>query len=280
MAVTADSFAGTIGGGIMEHRLISESRKQMQTSAAPSCRAIRQVHDSRAPSDHSGMICAGEQTVVVSLLTQTDLPVLESIRHSFSSGGEGSLVLTELGLSFVAETMGPVLTRDGESFRYQEAVVSHRSFYVVGGGHVGLALSRVMATLDFEVTVLDHRPALETLEENCHAHEKIILGSYDELPVHVREGERSLVAIVSTSFKTDEAALRALVGKRFAYLGVMGSAAKIARIFETLRAEGADEAMLSRVRAPIGLPIGSHTPEEIAISIAAEVIQSSNVLRP
>jgi xanthine dehydrogenase accessory factor len=77
-------------------------------------------------------------------------------------------------------------------------------------------------------------------------------------------------------YRSDLVALRALLRHPVRYLGVMGSAAKIAELLTTLRAEGVSEELLGRVHAPIGLSINSRTPEEIAISIAAELIRERN----
>jgi xanthine dehydrogenase accessory factor len=70
--------------------------------------------------------------------------------------------------------------------------------------------------------------------------------------------------------------MRQLAGRQFKYFGVLGSKAKMASLFKELRADGADPDWLSRIRTPIGLPINSRTPEEIAVSIAAEIISVKN----
>jgi xanthine dehydrogenase accessory factor len=77
-------------------------------------------------------------------------------------------------------------------------------------------------------------------------------------------------------YRTDDIALRALINKKFRYLGVLGSKAKIAKMFSDYKAEGWSEERLSQIHAPIGINIKSQTPEEIAVSIAAEIIKVKN----
>jgi xanthine dehydrogenase accessory factor len=82
--------------------------------------------------------------------------------------------------------------------------------------------------------------------------------------------------VVTTNAKTDELALKQLVGKNLGYLGVMGSSAKIAHLFAALDSGGAEKHHIARIKAPIGASIASHTAEEIAVSIAAELIKTKN----
>jgi xanthine dehydrogenase accessory factor len=146
---------------------------------------------------------------------------------------------------------------------------------IIGGGHVGLALSRVMAGLDFHVRVLDDRAGLATLAANVYAQETHVV-SYRGIGRHVEEGERSYAVIMTYGHLADEKVLAQLAVKKLRYLGLLGSPAKNARIFARLRKKGVTAAQLRKVHAPVGLPIHSHTPEEIAISIAAEIISIKN----
>ena len=92
----------------------------------------------------------------------------------------------------------------------------------------------------------------------------------------VKEGENSYAFIMTPSHLHDETVLRGLLHKDLKYLGMMASKTKVAEIFEKLRKDGVSEALLFRVKSPIGLSIKSKTAEEIAVSIAAEVIQIKN----
>ena len=81
---------------------------------------------------------------------------------------------------------------------------------------------------------------------------------------------------MTLGYRSDEIVIRQLMDKNFRYFGVLGSKAKMATLMKELRAEGFDEVKLTRIHTPIGLPINSHTPEEIAVSIAAEIIAVKN----
>ena len=82
--------------------------------------------------------------------------------------------------------------------------------------------------------------------------------------------------LVSHGYRTDEKILRKLIRKKYKYIGMLGSEAKVMKLFAGLRADGFTKEEIARVHAPIGLPIHSRTPEEIAVSIAAEIIRMKN----
>ncbi len=99
---------------------------------------------------------------------------------------------------------------------------------------------------------------------------------YAESDRHVTEGERSWVVVMTYGHANDAAVLRRLLPLELRYLGLLGSTAKVGQMFAGFRADGINQELLDRVSAPIGVSIGSHTPEEIAISIAAEIIEIRN----
>ena len=140
---------------------------------------------------------------------------------------------------------------------------------------MALALSRVMATLPFRIVVLDNRSDLPTMADNVFAHETHVV-DYGRIADHIAEGERSWVVIMTFGHTHDSIVLESLAGKPLRYLGLMGSTAKVERLFAIMRDGGVPEAHLARISAPVGVSIGSHTPEEIAISIAAEIIKLRN----
>jgi xanthine dehydrogenase accessory factor len=150
--------------------------------------------------------------------------------------------------------------------------------YVAGGGHVGLAVSRVMKSIGFYVIVFDHREDVFTIEQNKYADE-IIITKYEEIGEKVIESERSYVIIVTPIHAGDKLTLKSVINKNLKYIGMMGSARKIKTIFDALRAEGVDENLFKKVHTPIGLEIEAETPEEIAVSIAAEIIKVKNSIQ-
>ena len=188
----------------------------------------------------------------------------------------GILRLTPEGVEFNRGETQPhsFSNRDG-SWEYVGPIGLEDTLYIIGGGHVALALSKVMAALPFRIVVLDNREDLPTMAANRWAHEQQVI-SFDEIGAHVDQGDRSWVAIMTFGHAHDRQVLEGLLGKEFAYLGLMGSKAKVRQMYAAMVADGIPEAALAGVRAPVGMSIGSHTPEEIAISIAAEIISLRN----
>lgn len=277
MTVTAGSMAGSIGGGIMEHKFVELARSRLsETHCTPVLR--RQVHRQDAAADRSGMICSGEQWILIKPLTPSDLPVIGRLKQLLLEQGTGRLWLSAAEGLQVEEQAPPALhytVQLGPDWAYSEKLGFRDRATIVGGGHVALALSRILASLDFDLTVLDDRPGLNTHLLNPFAHYKRTV-AYEQLPQEIPPGPHQYIILMTFGYRSDLVALRALLHHPVRYLGVMGSQAKIAELLATLRAEGVPEEVLTRVHAPIGLPINSRTPEEIAISIAAELIRERN----
>nr|VFK02378.1 MAG: xanthine dehydrogenase accessory factor [Candidatus Kentron sp. H]VFK02447.1 MAG: xanthine dehydrogenase accessory factor [Candidatus Kentron sp. H]VFK05440.1 MAG: xanthine dehydrogenase accessory factor [Candidatus Kentron sp. H] len=288
MAVAADGrLAGTIGGGIVEQRFIWKAREKLESGdSAPLLQ--RQVHDHGhdhgAQTDHSGMICGGEQTVALYPCRRTDLAIIQRIIERLMDPSEnrriGILRLSPSGLSFLpdernSEDHGFRLEAENR-WLYQENIGPIHTAYIIGGGHVGQALARVLAMLDFHIVILDERADLGTLNNNTHADGKVLV-SYGDIERHIPDGERNYAVIMTPNHKADKQVLEQLLDKKLRYLGMMGSARKVDEIFGQLQDEGIPPEKLSGIHAPIGLPIKSHTPAEIAISIAAEMISVSRL---
>lgn len=265
---------GSIGGGIMEHKFTEMARERLQQMEAI-CVVRRQVHDKEVMKDQSGMICSGEQTILLQTIDEGDITVLRSIVNSMENYGNGCLRLSASGMQFLHE----IPDRDfyflpGEGWVYEEKTGYKDKLFIIGAGHCALALSRLMRTMDFYISVFDHRPELETLVRNEYVHEKVLIGDYDELGGLIRsEGVHHYIVVMTQGYRTDDKAMRVLLPMDFRYFGLLGSKAKIAKMMEMYRGEGIAEDWLSKVRAPAGLPIRSQTPEEIAVSIAAEIVK-------
>ena len=143
--------------------------------------------------------------------------------------------------------------------------------YVIGAGHVGFHLARAAEGAGFRVHVVDDREKFANRERFPGAHEIIVSPLAEWL--HTADIPSSaFVAVVTRGHQHDLEGMRALAARDLRYLGLIGSRAKVARIFDALAAEGMPGECLARVRAPIGLDIGAVTPAEIAISILAEMI--------
>ena len=146
---------------------------------------------------------------------------------------------------------------------------------VFGGGHVSLALEKVLKTLDLTLTVVDDRPEFSDKERFSEA-DRVLTMSYEKLS-EVDFGFAPYFIIVTRGHKDDERCLRVCTFcETFAYIGMIGSRGKVAMTFERLAADGISREALEEVHAPIGLKLGGNTPGEIAVSIAAELIQVKN----
>ena len=156
-----------------------------------------------------------------------------------------------------------------------ERLEASPALLVFGGGHVGLALARLGRSLGFEVVVADDREEYARAER-FPAGVKAVRSArdYTVSPEALAPGRERYVAIVTRCWETDLAALRPWLAEgapTTKYLGLIGSGRKIRGVFDRLREEGISEERIRSVHAPIGLEIGAVTPEEIAVSILAEV---------
>jgi xanthine dehydrogenase accessory factor len=270
---------GSLGGGIMEHKFTELARVKLHNGVRE-VTLFKQVHNSTAPSNRSGMICSGEQTNLLYFVTQNEYDSVDAVITCFEEGRQGLLAITPAKIDCLAGNH----STDNISFSqvdenhwcYTQTIGYPNRLYIVGGGHCSLALSRIMSQLDFYVVLVEERPNLKTMNENVFANEKQVVEDYKSLSTHIPPGENHYVAIMTFGYRSDAIALQALEGKQFRYLGVLGSQAKIDKMFMELYGETKSKEKLREIHAPIGLPINSHTPEEVAVSIAAEIIRVKN----
>ena len=278
MAVTIQGeHYGTIGGGAVEYGMVKHAQALLSQEQSTTELSL-QRHALSGRGQASGMICGGEQTVLLYRCRNSDRELCRQLAAAFISHAPVVLQLSPAGLLLNPPQVlpGPIQFNrfSAEDWNYQETVGVCKQAYLIGGGHVSLALSRILATLDFDITVIDERPNLDTLNRNTDARRKLNL-PYREIHHAVPEGDQVFVFIMTHSHKTDEQVAELLAEKNVRYLGVLGSRRKIAQLKNNLGAHLTPDA-LNKIRGPIGLPIQSHTPAEIAVSIAAELIQIVN----
>jgi xanthine dehydrogenase accessory factor len=159
----------------------------------------------------------------------------------------------------------------GQMDVYVEPIEPAPDLYIIGAGHVGFHLARIAHEVGFVVRVVDDREKFANQERFPMAAEIVV----DDIPGWLGRTvlpPHAYAVIVTRGHTSDLEALRALVSQDLQYLGLIGSRAKVARIFEALEADGTDGERLRHVHAPIGLDIGAVTPPEIAVSILAELI--------
>lgn len=170
------------------------------------------------------------------------------------------------------------LTRDlgmccgGEMDAFIEPLVLRETLVVYGAGHVGAAVARLAAGLDYAVTVVDDREELladARLPPEVHRIEADPRKVVDQLP----HGPRAHHLVVTHDHALDQDLVERLLPLDLAWVGLIGSRTKVTRFLIRLKAAGMDPALLRRLCAPVGLDIGAETPEEIALSIVAELIR-------
>ena len=161
--------------------------------------------------------------------------------------------------------------RDGEIEVMIEVTESPVSLLIVGGGHIGQSLAAIGAEAGFSVAVLDDREAFAN-DERFPSADRVICGDItEELERYPIDGSTYIV-LVSRGHKQDEAGLRAVVSSGAAYVGMIGSKRRVSTVLTHMAREGIQRDALERVHTPVGLDIGAETPEEIAVSIVAEII--------
>ncbi len=154
-----------------------------------------------------------------------------------------------------------------------EAIGARPELFVFGAGHVGLAVARVFQGTPFLVHLIDEREewiGRDDIPREVVKHPLPWDAALHELRF---DAERSHAVIMTHRHDTDQDLVEALVKRPLAYLGLIGSRAKWARFQQRLSRRGVGEAELARVRCPIGLPIGGKAPQEVAISLAAELLE-------
>ena len=275
MAVAGDdSFFGTIGGGIMEHKLV-EKAKAMLLQNEKRVLLMRQHHDKEHHTNQSGMICSGSQLNAFIPLLTSDEPGIEKI----ISEEKNTIQLSPKGLELTDSPAGKLQYKSDMDWIYTEPVKDQPIIHIIGGGHIGLALSELMNFVGFYIKLYDDRPDLNTVTANSFAHEKHIV-NYENIDAYFKEMPEDYIVIMTIGYRTDKIVLKQLIGKPFFYLGLLGSDHKIKTLIKELENEGLFEEAVKNIHAPVGINIFSKTSKEIAVSIAAEIIREKNMGLP
>lgn len=277
MLVAQDGFIfGSVGGGIMEFSLVEEAHQLLRQENQPIF-IKKQIHKGHI-KDGSGMICSGEQTVAFHCLNANHILLVQHILTSLKNGDKGTLSLEPTAFSFSNTSSVKQFDyqiNSTEDWFFKEHLGFRETLYIVGGGHVGVEVSKLLINLGFYVVVFDNRKNLNTLEQNNFAHQKIII-DYQEVLNHIQQDNDPYVAIMTNKYTDDKLVVSKLIRNNFKFIGVLGSKAKLKTMWKDLLKEGFTRDELDTIHAPIGLSIKSETPEEIAVSIAAQIIKVKN----
>lgn len=199
------------------------------------------------------------------------IPIKEEIKEAFAAG-----IPTLLTVGTESELKGLGKEKDQEILVYLEPMFPLSHLIVAGAGHVGQALAHLGTLLEFEVTVIDDRPEFANRERFPEV-DHIIVDDIGKAIEHLPKTSDSFFVIVTRGHSKDAEALRACIGTDAAYIGMIGSSRKIALMRKNFIEQGwATSSQFDRVHAPIGIDIQSKTVQEIAVSIAAELVLIRN----
>ncbi len=268
-------IVGTVGGGLPEARAIKAALDAItsgERDAAAGPRVLV-VEMSGAEAKGAELICGGSAEIWIEPLGPAAAGLYAEAVAAVDRG-ERVLISTSPSKGIVAVEAAP----EGPL----EAAIDDRGFFrcpveaaerllILGGGHVGLALSRIAESLGFSVTVADPRPEFSDRARFPQA-VSCIRSDFVAAIELFAPGGRDYAVVVSPGHLGDLDCARALLRFDCRYLGVIGSRRKAAMILGALIDEGFERQRVEAIRLPIGLDIGAESPEEIAVSIAAELV--------
>ena len=245
MLVAQDGFIfGSVGGGIMETALVEEAQQLLLEENSPTF-IKKQIHKGHI-KDGSGMICSGEQTVAFHCLNFNDISVIQNVLDCLQNGDKGSLRLMPESFSFSGKRLANQFDyqiNSNEDWFFEEHIGFRETLYIVGGGHVGAAVSELFVKLGFYVIVFDNRKNLNTVENNQFAHQKLVV-DYTHIQDYVRQDSHSYIVIMTNKYSDDKLVVRKLINSNYKFIGVLGSKAKIKTMWKDLLKEGFTNAEL------------------------------------
>jgi xanthine dehydrogenase accessory factor len=256
MLVRGDGITvGTVGGGAVE--VVTEREARVLLPRGQAKLLSLSLDDDHGQDDAS--ICGGAVTVgLVPVVGAADATPFFRALAAARRRKPGKIPLT--------------FESRGRQLQFRLYVEPPPTLIIVGAGHVGQALARVAGPLGFHVVVIDDREGLASPERFDDTVELVVGPIAESLPDYPLDPS-CYVAIMTRGHRHDQAALEAVIHRPLAYVGMMASRRKAAAILGALRDKGVPTARLDQVRAPIGLAIGAMSVNELALSIAAELIQ-------
>lgn len=165
-----------------------------------------------------------------------------------------------------------IITKDQHRL-FLEPIGQHSTVYIVGAGHIAQKLAPLTTMVGFHTIVLDDREDFISRDRFPSVDECILLEDFEHVFQNLPIDSQSYVVVVTRGHQFDKSVLRQALETKAIYIGMIGSRRKIKLTFDALLKDGVSEGKLAQVHTPIGLNIGAETPEEIAISIVAELIQ-------
>jgi len=261
---------GTVGGGVAEAR-VEELAKATLSDGLP---RVFEADMRGRPGDTRDGVCGGAMTVwIVRLEPTASLPALRALTQSLQAGRKVALSLRfHADEPIVVSSLGEAMS-DSSPEQFTEIIQPPPRLLIVGAGHIGRSLAHLMDRLGFALTVQDNRP--EWLVPEAFPVCCVRQLSLDEAGGVLRDWEGGrFIALVTRGFPQDVEALKILsTVPDLDYLGILGSKPRVATVFGAVREAGLQVPPSAALHAPIGIEIGAETPDEIAVSIAAEIIR-------
>jgi xanthine dehydrogenase accessory factor len=266
MIVCPDLIFGTIGGGAGEAKVIQHALIVLETGQKQSI----EIDLTGAPQRETQGICGGKMQVWLERWSgEAAIELAQSILHLLN--GQTATLVTPFDADH-----SPYLTHLAESTppnAFVETLQPPPTLLIIGAGHVGEQLAKVAHLIGFQIMVQDDRSEWANSQRYPDA-SGIFNGSIDQVVEKFSIHSNLYVALVTRGYQYDLAALECLLKRdiTYAYIGMIGSEKRVRQVYQALEKIGISENKLRGVSAPIGLEIGALTPEEIAVSISAELI--------
>lgn len=291
------SIEGTVGGGILEAQVRGLAAKVLQDHQT----LLRGFKFNGKDAASMDAICGGQVEVLVEWIDAYD-PQTGAVIHGLDDAyknhqkawlltllhpgkgatthalarEDGSLIgsLPEgVSISSILEARTPQQRQLDAGTLIIEPVNNAGSALIFGAGHVSRSLAEFTRAVGFRTVVIDDRPEYASRERFPFADELVALDSFANLAKKMAFNRDSYVVIVTRGHLNDQDVVEQVLKTDAAYIGMIGSRRKCELIFQDMRRKGFTEADIQRVHAPIGIPIQAETPEEIGVSIAAEMIR-------
>lgn len=294
MVSQGGSLLGTLGGGSLEGICLIRS-KELLLTRDEHLFAELQFDLSNSSAAEEGMVCGGEVSVLLQKITPQSLQSFKKLREDFHAG-ERAIMLTRLPVegeapenyflhgerqSEVPQSLQTEILRKNRRSKYLTSHEGQHYFveplnqattvYLLGAGHVALATAELADFTGFEVVVMDDREEFASVDRYPKAREVVVLDSFDNCLPRLTSGD--FVVIVTRGHLHDRDVLAQALRTDAGYIGMIGSTKKRKGVYNSLLEEGFTQESLQRVYSPIGLSIGGDTPEEIGLSIVAEMVK-------
>jgi len=296
---------GTLGGGCVEGDIWYYATRMLENEGGPE---FRDYHLNADIAEKDGLVCGGTMYFYLEPLrrAQPFLDVAKEIVQAVEGGPAVALATVVgpqetpcLGNKLLLRQDGTTAGDLGDESRneralrlaekllaaggnctftdksgvdvYVEGFTAPATLVILGGGHVGRAVYNVALTVGLRVIIIDDRAEFSNEERFPRAYQTVV-AQFDRAFDAVNIGHNSFILVATRGHRYDDAATRAAVQTQARYIGLLGSKRKNILIFRELAKAGISRERIAEIHAPVGLDIGAVTPEEIAVSIIAEII--------